>query len=342
MVLIILPSLRSGGTEWQVLSLIREMVSRVNVVLWVYDSKNNESDLRSEFEKIEGLSFVYGKSLKSLLKARLFGPKVIVSYAINYYIPEIILVLITRAFLVTERRNLYQWIKDQKPKKLQEFIRNRLTNAVVCNSESVKNVAQEMEWGITRKIQVIHNSVDLPELDMFLGVRPNICSVGNIKAGKGVEDVVRCYGELKKQSNGLASFSIYGRLDDRSILRNIPMQLFEEVYKGVGAKCSMYRFGDVLVHLSESEGFPNSVLEAMASGMSLVLSDIAVHRELFGKHAFFVSGPSEGAEVLSKLIVLRRDNRAEYLSICERNRAFAEKFSIRTKADQYMCFLNRG
>ena len=47
MVLIILPSLRSGGTEWQVLSLIREMVSRVNVVLWVYDSKNNESDLRS-------------------------------------------------------------------------------------------------------------------------------------------------------------------------------------------------------------------------------------------------------------------------------------------------------
>jgi len=338
-VLIILPTLRSGGTEWQVLNLIREMVSRSEVALWVYDNKSNESNMRDEFEKIEDLSIIYGKNYKAFIKAKFFGPKVIISYAINYYLPEIILTLITRSFLVTERRNLYHWVKHQKPKKFQELIRNLLTGYVVCNSNSVKNIAQEMEWGITKKILVINNSVELPDPNRFLVARPNICSVGNIKKGKGIEDVVKCFGKLKKKLSGLAFFSIYGRLDDKSILKDISSKIFAEMYKGIGTKDSMYRFGDILVHFSKNEGFPNSVLEAMASGMSVVLSDIPVHRELFGKHAFFVSDPYEGAEILVKLFFLRKDNVKEYLSICERNIEFASKFSIEKKVEKYMSLI---
>lgn len=41
---------------------------------------------------------------------------------------------------------------------------------------------------------------------------------------------------------------------------------------------------DVFVSASTSEGFPNSVLEALLCGLSLILSDIPPHRELVEKH----------------------------------------------------------
>jgi glycosyltransferase involved in cell wall biosynthesis len=50
----------------------------------------------------------------------------------------------------------------------------------------------------------------------------------------------------------------------------------------------LYAAADVVVHLSEAEGFGLPPLEAMACGARVIASDIAPLREVLGRHARFV------------------------------------------------------
>ena len=62
---------------------------------------------------------------------------------------------------------------------------------------------------------------------------------------------------------------------------------------------------DVVVNVSEMEGLPNAVLEAMSCGLPTVLSDIGPHRELIGGNQAGLlcdgSDPHNIAEALRRL-----------------------------------------
>ena len=90
---------------------------------------------------------------------------------------------------------------------------------------------------------------------------------------------------------------------------------------------------DVFVAPSLSEGMPNAVLEAMAAGLPLVLSDLAGHREAAEETARYFK-PGDGA-ALSHVLAEGLGGREELPALSEAARQRAEtEFSIRTMMDR--------
>ena len=110
-------------------------------------------DVTVVFSKIRGFGSILG-----------FKPDVLLSYAINYYLPEILIRIVCGSYLITERRNQYHWIKQVGRNRIQELIRNYLTQKVVCNSESVAVKVRSYEPEVIPKIVKIHNGVRVPSV----------------------------------------------------------------------------------------------------------------------------------------------------------------------------------
>lgn len=335
MVVIIVPSLQSGGTEWQVYHLSRSLASRQELHVWVYDRVHIDARLHQAFRELPGVTLSFGVrvGLRYLLRQR---PRLILSYAINYYLPEIALRLLTGAVLVTERRNLYHWLKTQPRWRCQEAWRNRLTRAVVCNSQAVADAVRRTEPEVADRLHVLYNAVE-PFVPAAAPQRHTVVAVGNIKPGKGVERVLRIFQALhsEAEARGL-HFAVYGRCDDASLLADLDQAFVQRVYRGQMAKEQIFADAFCLVHLSEAEGFPNAVLEATACGVVPILSDIAPHRELFADCGVLVGDDATALHALRQALDWPGSGHDEYVRLSDRCRATAAQFSAGRRAQRYL------
>jgi glycosyltransferase involved in cell wall biosynthesis len=167
----------------------------------------------------------------------------------------------------------------------------------VAVSNSIRNLTEN---GALRKIDVIHNGIDRDKfkpvdkeekkrLRSRLGLPPDkhvFVSVGFLSENKGLPTLIEAFnksqenrsdvlillgnGPLREKSSRLAA----GKSDIR------PVGFVENVGDYLGA-------ADVYVSASLTEGCPNAVMEAMACGLPVILSDIPAHREIldFDKRA---------------------------------------------------------
>jgi glycosyltransferase involved in cell wall biosynthesis len=118
------------------------------------------------------------------------------------------------------------------------------------------------------------------------------------------------------------------RLDERGLSGRIRAPGF------VGDVWSWLKRAQVFVSVSYFEGMPNSVMEAMACGCPLVVSDIPMHREIVGDDgALFVDPNDPKAIAESVLEVLRDPGRAKERG--DRARALARRWSIDSAAEAY-------
>lgn len=91
---------------------------------------------------------------------------------------------------------------------------------------------------------------------------------------------------------------------------------------------------DVLVSASLFEGRPNAVLEAMACGCPLVVSDIPAHREFLDEESALLVDP-HGPEALGDAIVRVLSDRNAAARRAARARARAAEWSVAAIARQY-------
>ena len=335
MVVIILPSLQSGGTEWQAYHLVRSLAPRQAVHVWVYDRVHIDPCLHQAFRELPGVGLTFGVAagLRELLARR---PHIILSYAINYYLPEIALRLLTGAVLVTERRNLYHWLKAQERRRWQEAWRNWLTRAVVCNSQAVADAVERTEPVLADRLHVIHNSVE-PFVSASAVLRNTIAAVSNIKPGKGVGRVLRIYQALESEAAALGvGFALYGRCDDAAMLADLDPAFVNRIYRGQVPKEQIFADAFCLVHLSQTEGFPNAVLEATACGVVPILSDIAPHRELFADCAVLVDSDAAALQAVRHALSWLGRDHAEFERLSNRCRATAAQFTPERRAQRYL------
>ncbi len=94
-------------------------------------------------------------------------------------------------------------------------------------------------------------------------------------------------------------------------------------------KCS-----DAFCSLSTYEGFPNSIIEAMACGCPLVVSNIPAHRE-FLDHGCALLVDSHDPDEISKAIQWSLSNPTSATERAEIAKALAQKWSISSMAGQY-------
>jgi glycosyltransferase involved in cell wall biosynthesis len=117
-------------------------------------------------------------------------------------------------------------------------------------------------------------------------------AVGTIEPRKNYEFLVGSWANLKENQNEEIALIIVGSKGWKS--RSIQHKMDSGVrgilwYESICDSSLNYLYSEatIFISASKSEGFNLPVKEALSFGTPIVLSDIAVHRELYGRDAFF-------------------------------------------------------
>ena len=185
-------------------------------------------------------------------------------------------------WVMTERASAAAY-RATAPCELARRVLAPAAHAVVANSRGGAAYWQ----GRSSRISVIGNAIDFEAIRACAataGPRPPgrlVLSVGRFVPGKGQQAVIAAFARLQREALRL-------RLVGGGPLRADLQRLADA--SGAGARIEVGDYSaswwnwlvhaDALISLSEHEGAPNVVLEAMAAGVPLVVSDIPAHREI--------------------------------------------------------------
>ena len=188
---------------------------------------------------------------------------------------------------------------------------NKMANRIVVNSEYMrKNV---IYWyGLDRnKVVVIPNGVDLKIFTdkydrILLDGEPSILYVGHFSRLKGVDILIQAIANLTSEFPNI-KLHLVGRGNDRFFaLQAKKLGIEKHIIFHSWAQQSMiasyYKSANICVFPSRLEGFGIVILEAMASGIPVVASDIPSFRELISNGINGCLFKTEDAGALSKEI----------------------------------------
>lgn len=214
---------------------------------------------------------------------------------------------------------------------------------IVCISEGVK--ASMIDWlpEIESRLITIPNGIDIDEFDATPQLTQNsecpvIVSVGRLQRMKNYQTAINACSLLKDLD---FEYHILGDGDEEPALR----KLIEEKRLANKVKLLGYQF-NVAKHLSRSsiflmssywEGFGLAVVEAMACGLPVVVSDVPGVREIVGQgqKSGFLVDPRDPVCIAEKLryLILSHNLRADMGSY---NRLYARRYSIDRTAQGYL------
>jgi glycosyltransferase involved in cell wall biosynthesis len=199
------------------------------------------------------------------------------------------------------------------------FAFGRLADAVVANSAGGYEYWRASRVG--RTLRVIPNGIPLEEIAesdsgsvngfAFAPGEKVVLYAGRVDVGKNVEDLIealaRISGEVPFVAVICGDGTHRGRVERMARYLGIADRVVFTGY--VDNLWNLMKRADAFVSMSRCEGRPNVVLEAMACGCPLVVSDIPAHREILDGRTALFAGPDEPAETAAalKATLLRGD-----------------------------------
>lgn len=171
-----------------------------------------------------------------------------------------------------------------------------------------------------------------------------LLSLGRIVPGKGVERLLLLWGELPVSIRTRWMLVIVGPVDKifltervQPILQNNDQLLNSVLFVGQTHQPSDWYFAsDAYVSLSEEEGMPLSVCEAIGRAMPIILTDIDGHRELAPYAHFIPQTPGHtDALKLEQFIVDTERTEDQRADVWLRREEFREKHSTQKMAKDY-------
>lgn len=204
---------------------------------------------------------------------------------------------------------IWKYTGDWRCRVRFEF--GKLSDAVVSNSAGGYDYWRAARAG--RSLQVIPNAIPLDEIadsdrDRVSGFAfgPHekvVLYAGRIDLGKNVENVIAALARIADEVPFTAI--ICGDGSRRSNVERMAGELgiaHRIVFTGyVDNLWDLMKRADAFVSLSRFEGCPNVVLEAMACGCPLIVSDIPAHREILDEHSALFANPDKLDEVAAAL-----------------------------------------
>jgi len=141
---------------------------------------------------------------------------------------------------------------------------------------------------------------------------PLIVSAGRLSPEKGLRALLRAIAEVRREVPAVAVICGEGPMLDelQATARALSLNgavIFAGHVKDVAA---LLRRADVYVSISRVEGSPNAVLEALACGTPLVVSDIPAHRELLDETTARLVAGDDAAAVAAAIVDCLRDREA--------------------------------
>jgi glycosyltransferase involved in cell wall biosynthesis len=219
-------------------------------------------------------------------------------------------------------------------------------DAVFAVSEQVRRHAIEVDRIDAARVHTIYNGLNLADWDAVPRVAKNpgeflVTTVGNIRRVKGHDVFIRAAATIVQQFSKV-SFSIAGDVVEPACLIELQalvqdLDLVNHVrFDGAVTDPRQHlAAADIFVLPSRSEGFSNAIIEAMASSLPVVATDVGGNAEAVkdGITGFLV--PPEDPDALSAAILrlLSDPFQAKAMGAAGRN-LVEERFTIEAMMNQ--------
>ena len=319
-VLHLIPSLDYGGSERQVALLAREQAFvgfDVHLGLLRLGPQANLLDASKVrlHELRHGSNHDPGLALNVLRLVRTVAPDVVQTWLTQMDIlGGIAARLSRRRWVMTERSSAGAY-----PPTIKHWLRLRLGRAA---DRIVANSAAGVDYwhchGVSGHCCVVPNAVQPDESGSqhFRGrhTAPVILFVGRFVPEKNLHLLIEALGPVLRERPAQAMFCGDGPQRDRLRAQIEAAGLAERV--SLPGYCmdvpALIRSASVFVSLSAFEGQPNTVLEAMAGGCPVVLSDIPAHRELVDNESALLVNPADVRSVTQAILQTLTDPAASH------------------------------
>jgi len=198
-----------------------------------------------------------------------------------------------------------------------------------------------LNYGITTC--VVQNGIDRKEFLPAKGLNDQLRKGLNLPSDKNVFIVSGALTELKnpkliinafnqlQDTNSLLLFIGNGKLLKTLSQSNQNKRI---IFRGKVDQVHDYlKASNYYISASLTEGLPNSVLEAMSSGLPCLLSNIPSHMEIVGKTYNYLFNPKDSVELMEKVKLILKNDTIEISQYLENK--IAEIFNTETMSKQY-------
>lgn len=340
---IVIPSLRGGGAERVMLNIISHLNrEEFNIRLIVIKKEGPyEKKLPSDIDVVDLNSNRVRYSIFKLIKElNKFKPDVILSTLghLNLVLLSIRAFLKSKPKIIVREANTPSKSLTKLP-KLKRKIFIYLYGKLYPTSDVVIAQCKEMKKDIINsfgvpdnKIIYIYNPIDLKSItEESTEFNPydknfiNIVSVGRLTYQKGFDILIKAFQKVVLEVPN-ARLSILGDGELSEELTQLIKELrLEDSVKIVGFKDNpypYYKYASLYVLSSRWEGFPNTLLEALACGTNVVATDCkSGPREIIGDNEYGYLARVEDVQDLSDKIIIS-------LGRSQNNKKRAEAFSV--------------
>ena len=231
-----------------------------------------------------------------------------------------------------------------------DSVMHRFSSHTIAVAPEVKSFLTHYEALSPESVTVISNGINTAqfrpftleekkEARAFFGLNAEdyvIGTVGRLALEKNQAMLLKAAAQAMKQ--GLkAAFVIAGTGPEEMALKKLATQLgINDAVRFLGQvqdRVRLYRALDLFVLTSRYEGLPMVLLEAMASGVPVVSTDLeGIHHALEGgRHGTFI--PSEDVEALTHYL-LHGDHEKQHKSILSARQKVEQNFSARNAVNE--------
>lgn len=261
------------------------------------------------------------------------------------FVPVVAKIIGLKVALVTTEHSTFNKRRKIPLGKVFDLFLYSFYTRIVCISTGTYNELRSWQPQIKRKLVTIYNGVDLkgyPTGNKHLPQKPIVISVGRIVKSKNYEFSLQAISKLN-----FLDFEYWivgaGELED-SLKALSEMLGLDSKVKFLGFRDdipNLLQQADIFLQVSLWEGFGLSVVEAMASGLPVIVSNVSGLREVvaesnnqFSTSGFLVNPLDQGEIVncLSKLL----ENPNLRSQMGENGKLRASRFDIERTCKEYI------
>ena len=294
-------SLDSGGSERQLLYLIRLLKNKFNIEIFCFKRGVLFDDFKKEnIEIISSNNNFF--SLINLLFYLLFNNSQLYHFILpKSYILCAIFTIFSKKKKVMSRRSLNHYHKKylNLSLSLEKFLHTKM-NYIICNTFSIQKQLVIHEDVNKKKIKIIKNfffSFQSSKKDnkRKLVVKKNeinIAYVANFIPYKGHIDLIDICSNLKTKKRwrlflvGKGDKSYVNTLKKKISKKKLNSKILFTGY--VENTINLYKKMDFAINCSKEEGSSNSLLEAISQKLPIISFDVGGNKEFFSNNGYLV------------------------------------------------------
>lgn len=338
---IVITSFSIGGAENMVYGLLQNLnQSKYDIRVFVLEKKSTILEEKvSEIAKLIvpplGISNLR-KIIWLLIQLMSFEPDIVHGHlgGITYSLPY---VLFSKSKLVATLHTIPQKAVDGKTAKmLRHLCARKKARIVAVSAENALLCADYFNLG-AGECNSINNGVSLPRYYSKEHCSFTFINIGRQDANKNQAAIVRCFAELKKKYDNIFLY-LLGDGEKHSELTELVDKLsltnYVELTGNVADTENYLAISDIYVQSSFREAMPLVVLEAMASGLPVIASNVGGLVDVINGNGFLFE-PGDEKQLLSNMERMILSDRTELDKMKSQSLLIVQDYSSEKMTSEY-------